>query len=178
MQISERMNFMKKQISTEQNEANIREVIRLLAETPLRLDAMSRQLSGEQLRVPLSHGERTPTEVLAHMLHCEAVTSQAIYLALLTDEPLLPDVHPERDLGKLLRLDMLPFEELLVYFKVRRKILLRVLESMTDKKWARVVQQSKKARTESIYWQARGQALHELEHVQDMERKLNKSFIK
>lgn len=162
---------MKKQISTEQNEANIHEVLHLLRETPLKMDALYRKLSREQLGAPLAPGERTPTEVLAHILHCESITSQAIYLALLTNEPLLPDVHPERDVAKLLRLDVLPFEELLAYFKVRRRILLRVLESLTGKKWSRTVQQPKKARKETVYWQARAQALHEFEHILDLENK-------
>ena len=167
---------MKKQIATEQTESNIREVLRLLAETPVKLEKVGRALSAKKLSSPLGPGERTPAEILAHILHCEAIASQAIYLALLENEPLLPDVHPERDLGKLLRLDVIPFEELLAYFKVRRKILLQVLESLTEKKWARVVQQPRKARKESVYWQARGHALHELEHLLDMETKLGISF--
>lgn len=110
--------------------------------------------------------------MLAHILHCEAITAEAIYLALLLDEPRLPDIHPARNLGKLLRLDMLSFEELLSYFKIRRTILLPVLEPLTNEKWSRVTQESKKARKESIYGRARGQALHELEHVVDLETKL------
>jgi hypothetical protein len=163
---------MKKQISTDQNEANIRKVMELLTEMPSRLESLQRQLSEKQLGTPLAPGERTPTEVLAHMLHCEAIAAESIYLALLTNEPMLPEVHPERDLGKLLRLDMLSFGELLSYFKLRRTILLRVLEPLTEKKWSRVVQQPQKARKESVYWCARGQALHELEHILDLEAKL------
>lgn len=163
---------MKKQISTEQTEANIREVLQLLTEMPSRWDALNRRIPEELLRQPLAPGERTPTEVLAHILHCDAITAESIYLALLTDEPMLPDIHPERDLGKLLRLDMLSFEELLSYFKIRRTILVGVLKPLTEKKWSRVVQQPKKARRESIYWRARGQALHELEHISELGSKL------
>ena len=165
---------MKKQIATEQTQSNIEEVLRLLRDMPAELESLSQRLSTEQLRAPIGLGERTPTEVLAHILHCEAITSQAIYLALLTDEPLLPHIHAERDLGRLLHMDMLSFAELLSYFKVRRTILLRVLEPLTEKKWSRVVRQAKKARKESVYWQARGQALHELEHLLDLETKLEK----
>jgi hypothetical protein len=163
---------MKKLISTDQNEANIREVLQLLRQMPAKLEALGNQVSEQQLRHPLASGERTPTEVLAHILHCEAITADSIYLALLMDEPMLPDIHPERDLGKLLRLDVLSFAELLSYFKLRRTILLRVLESLTEKNWSRVVQQPKKARRESVYWRARGQALHEWEHLLDLEAKL------
>jgi hypothetical protein len=169
---------MKKQISTQQTDENIREVLRLLRETPEKIGALSRGLTARQLADPLGPGERSFTATLAHLLHCEAVTSQAIYLALLQHEPLLADVHAERDLGKLLRLDLLAFEELLSYFKMRRTILLRVLEILTPGQWSRVVRAQKKERRESVYWQARAQALHELEHLQDLETKLLQNSYK
>lgn len=135
---------MKKQISTEQNESNIREVMQLLSELPARLESLRRDLSEEQLRKPLAPGERTPTEVLAHILHCEELTSHAIYLALMTNEPLLPDIHAERDLGKLLRLDLQPFDKLFEYYRLRRAVLMRILEALTEKQWSRTVREAKK----------------------------------
>lgn len=167
---------MKKQVSTEQTDANIKEVIRLLAETPEKLERLSRGLSEEQLHRPLGAGERSFTEVLAHLLHCEAITTESIQLALLKDEPLLAGIHAERDLGKLLRLDLLPFPELSNYFILRRKILLCVLNSLDDKQWSRCVREEEKRRKESVYWRARGQALHELEHLLDLANKLQKSY--
>lgn len=163
---------MKKQISTEQTESNIRAVMQLLAQMPERLELLRSELSAERLLMPPAPGERTPTQVLAHILNCEAITSQAIHLALLTNEPLLPDIHAERDLGKLLQLDLQPFDDLLTYFKLRRTVLLRILAALTEKQWARTMREAKKQRKESVYWRARGQALHELEHVLDLEDKL------
>jgi hypothetical protein len=168
---------MKKQISTEQSESNIQQVLQLLRETPEKLKALSRGFQDQQLHEPLGPGERSVTETMAHILHCEALASQAICLALLIDEPLLPNLHPERDLGKLIHLDQMPFDDLLVYFKLRRTILLRILESLSEKKWSRVVREERKQRRESVYSQARGQALHELEHVLDLEDKLNRKPI-
>lgn len=165
---------MMKQISTEQTSENIKEVLRLLAETPGKLERLSKGLSEEQLQRPLGSGERSFTEALAHIIHCEALTADSIYLALLRDEPMIADLHAERDLGKLLRFDLLPFHELLAYFILRRTVLLRVLDPLTDKKWSRCIREAKKARKESVYWRARGQALHELEHVLDLEKKLAK----
>ena len=169
---------MKRQISTELTASNIDDVLQLLRETPDELSALSQGLSDRHLREPLGPGERSFTETLAHILHCEAITSQGIYLALLIHEPLLPNLHPERDLGKLIRLDRMRFEELLAYFKLRRTMLLRVLEPLTEKKWSRVVREEKKQRKESVYWQARGQALHEFEHVLDLEDKLSRKPFK
>lgn len=167
---------MKKQISTDQNQSNIEEVLRLMRETPERLESLGRSLSEEQLQTPLAPGERTPTGILAHIINCEALASESIYLALLKNEPLLAGLHAERDLGNLLRFDTLPFPDLLAYFKLRRTVLLRILESLTEKQWSRVVREAGKQRKESVFWRARGQALHELEHVLDLENKLAKSF--
>ena len=165
---------MKKQISTDLTDSNIKEVLRLLAETPARLESLSKGLSPEQLHKPLGSGERSFTEALAHLIHCEAITAESIYLALLKDEPFIANIHAERDLGKLLRFDLLPFSELLAYFKVRRTVLLRVLESLNEEKWSRCIRENGKQRKESVYWRARGQALHELEHLLDLESKLSK----
>ena len=165
---------MKKQISTDQTEANIEKVLRLLAESPERLEKLSKRLSDKKLHEPLGTGERSFTEVLAHILNCEAITTESIYLALMLKEPAIRRVHAERDLGKLIRLDQMPFGELMTYFKFRRAVLLKVLSSLTDKQWSKMMREEGKQRKESVYWRARGQALHELEHIQDLEVKLNK----
>jgi hypothetical protein len=164
----------KKQISTEQTESNIQEVLRVLAETPEQLERSSKGLSDKQLHEPLGKGERSFAQALAHLLNCEARSTEVIHLALLLKEPAFTPIHPERDLGKLLQYELLPFDELLDYFKFRRKVLLRVLETLDMKRWSRVAREEGKMRRESVYWQARGLALHELEHIQDLERKLNK----
>ena len=163
---------MKKQIPTEQNEANIREVLLLLAETPVQLEKLSNGLSDKKLREPLGKGERSFVEGLAHIINSEAITADAIYQALLLHEPMIADIHTERDLGKLLRFDLLSFPELLAYFRIRRSVLLRVLDSLSEDQWSRCIREAGKKRKESVYWRARGQALHELEHLQDLEEKL------
>ncbi len=163
---------MKKQISTAQTDSNIQEVMQLLKETPEKLEALSRGLTDKELQQPLGSGERSCTEALAHLINSEAITSEAIYLALMMDEPLIANIHAERDLGALLRFDLLPFAELLAYFKLRRTVLMRVLEALTEQEWSRVIREEKKQHKESVYWRARGQALHELEHLQDLEIKL------
>ena len=164
---------MKKAISTDLTRANIARVTELLRAIPVQLESLSRQLDGEKLRQPLGLGERSFTEVLAHLINSEARSSEAIYLALLAEEPLLPDIHSERQWGKLLRYDLLIFSDLLVYFKIRRAILLRVLAALTEAGWARVIREEGKKRKESVYWRARSLAMHELEHLTDLQTKLN-----
>jgi hypothetical protein len=164
---------MKKQISTAQTESNIQAVLHFLSETPDRLDGLSYGLMEPQLREPLGAGERSFLEALAHLLNSEARSSEAIYLALLADEPLFADVHSERQWGRLVRYDSMPFPELLAYFKFRRTILLSVLKPLSEEKWARCIREEGKQRRESVYWRARALALHELEHLEDLHGKLH-----
>jgi hypothetical protein len=71
-----------------------------------------------------------------------------------------------------LRYDLLPFSDLLSYFKVRRAVLLRVLYSLTEEQWGRAIREEGKKRKESLYWRARTIAMHELDHLTDLRNKL------
>ena len=166
--------WMKRTISTEPTKANIAKVMELLAEAPGKIESLSQYLTGEQLSLPLGDGERSFTEDLAHLIHCEARSSEAIYMALLLDKPFFSDIHPERQWGKLLRYDILPFADLLAYFKLRRSVLLRVLAALTEEGWARSIREEGKKREESVYWRARTIAMHELEHLTDLQNKLSR----
>lgn len=164
---------MIKQISTEMTKANIERILELLAETPSQLLGLSDGLDGEKLSRPFALGERSFLETLAHLIHCEDRSAAAIYSALLVHEPLMLKIHPERQLGKLLSLDQLTFTDLLTYFTLRRQIMWSVLAGLNDRQWQRVIREEGKKRKESVYWQARGLALHEQEHLLDLDRKLN-----
>lgn len=165
---------MKKAISTDLTGANIATVMKVLEETPGQLESLSQSRSEEHLRQPLGAGERSFTEVLAHLIHTEDRSSEAIYLALLMDVPLIPDVHPERQWGKLLKFDRLPFSELLAYFKLRRVVLSGVLASLTETQWGRSIREEGKKRQESVYWRARTIAMHELDHLTHLQNKLTR----
>jgi hypothetical protein len=160
---------MKKDISTEQTLENIAAVLALLRGMPNRLEAVSEKLTPAQLTTPVGPGERTPTEILAHMLHCEAVSVEMITLALSRKEPFISGIHPERDLGKLFNLSRYEFGQLKVYYDLRRQFLLTVLNGLTEKQWSRRVRKEGKKRRESVYWLARGQALHEDDHLKAIE---------
>lgn len=163
-----------KKISTDLTPTNIASIIEILIETPQKLETLSKPLTTEQLRQPLGEGERSFTQDLTHLLNREARSSEMIYQALLANEPLFIDIHPDRHLGKLLRFDLLDFQDLLAYFKIRRKILLRVLSSLKEEAWSRCVREEGKQRKESVYWRARTMAMHELDHLGDLESKLTK----
>ena len=132
-------------------------------------------MTDEQAREHPQPDERSILEIVVHLLNSEARSSEAIYLALLLDEPLMPDLHPERAWGKLLRYDLLPFPEMLAYFGLRRTILMPVLTGLNAEQWARRIQEPGKQRKESVYWRARALALHEYEHLAEIENKAERS---
>ena len=163
---------MKKAISTEPSPENMAHVIDLLADIPRRLENLCRGLNDARLHQPLVSGEWSFAETLAHLIHCEDRSSEAIYLALLVNEPLVPEVHPERRWGKLLRYDLLEISDLLVYFWMRRAVLLRILRSLNAVQWTRAIRETGKKRKESVHWRGRVMTLHELEHLSDLEATL------
>lgn len=165
---------MNKLLSTDQTHENISKILEVLTETPKRLEALSKELSKEKFREPLGKGERSFTEDLTHLINGEARSSEMIYQALLSHEPVFADVHPDRDWGKLTRFDLLDFSDLLDYFKTRRKILLRVLSGLKEAEWSRIIREEGKKRKESVYWRARTIVMHELDHVGDLEKKIQK----
>ena len=163
-----------KKISTDLTPTNLAKIIEILTETPQKLDALSKSLTNEGLRQPLGEGERSFTQDLAHLLNGEARSSEMIYQALLANEPFFADIHPDRHWGKLVRFDLLEFKDLLAYFKLRRTVLLRVLSGLKEADWSRCVREDGKQRKESVYWRARTIAMHELDHLGDLESKLTK----
>ena len=163
---------MRKTISTEITSANIAAIIDALAETADKLEMLSKSVPAKKLSQPFGKDERSFAEDVAHLINVEARSSEMIYQALLVDEPYFADIHPERDLGKLLRFDLLDIPDLISYFKTRRKVLLRVLSALTEAQWARSIREEGKKRKESVYWRARTIVMHELDHVGDLEKKL------
>ena len=163
---------MKKSISTELTSANIANVLAIIAESPAKLESLSKLVSPDQLDQPLGAGERSFIETIAHLLNTESRSADAIFPALLTNEPLMHNIHAERDWGNLMHYEQYPLSDLLGYYTFRRTVMLHVLNGLTEAQWARVIRQEGKQRKESVYWQARGLALHELEHLSDLESKI------
>lgn len=164
---------MKKSISTDFSASNFAKVLEILTETPKALSVLSKSIPKEKWNQPLGKGERTPVQVLAHILNSEARSAEMIYQALLVDEPYFVNIHPERDLGKLLHFELFDFSELLAYFNARRKMLLQVLSNLKEDDWGRTIREEGKQRKETVYLKARSLALHEAEHVGELQKKLS-----
>ena len=50
--------------------------------------------------------------------------------------------------------------------------MLRVLSELKEAQWSRSIREEGKQRKETVYWRARSLALHEVEHLGDLENKL------
>jgi hypothetical protein len=157
-------------LSTDLTKANIALALEMHSAAPRRLRKFAASRAAGTETEPLAPGERSAVEVLAHMLNVEARSAESLFLALLLTEPELPNIHPERDWGKLLRLEDLPFDRLVEYFELRATMLLRVLERLTEAQWSRTVREAGKARRESVYWRVRTLELHTDVHLRELER--------
>ena len=157
-------------ISTKTTKANIEKVLALLAETPGRLADLSDGLAADQLERPLAPGEWSQKQVLAHLIACAEVRSNRIFFALLLEEPVVPDVHPQRQWERLLRYEDRPYGDLLPDFRLRRQVLLSVLRPLSEADWGREVRGDKRAH--SVFNLARNIALHEYGHCNDMQDQL------
>lgn len=147
---------------------NREKILGILADTPARLQGLSQVRSAVGRSTPLAPDQWSLTEVLAHLNACADLSTEAIYYAILVDNPVLPDVHPQRNWANLLRYDKFSFEEQLVSFTFKRKVLLGQLSGMSKSQWERPVTRRGK-RQENLYRVARSLALHEFEHLAQLE---------
>jgi hypothetical protein len=159
-------------LSTELTKANMALALEMLSTAAGRLRKFAASQKPGSDTEPLAPGERSAVQVVAHMLNVEARSAESVYLALLLKEPELPDIHPERDWGKVLRLEDLPFDRLVEYFELRTTMLLQVLDRLTEAQWSRTVREAGKARRESVYWRVRTLVLHTDVHLQELERRI------
>jgi hypothetical protein len=151
-------------IPTKHSPQNIEKILGTLVDTPARLRTLSRARSRTELSAPLSPGQWSFTEVLAHLNACAELSTQAIYYALLVENPVLPDVHPQRNWAKLLRYDRFSVGDLLTSFSFRRVILSGKLSKLSEVQWERPMTRGRK-RPENIYRIARSLAIHEVDHI-------------
>jgi hypothetical protein len=130
----------------------------------------------DELDTPLGEGKRSAKGMLIHVLNCDWVVNEQIYLALLKKTPKVMRIHPERDFGKRIQLGNLSFSELADYYTLRRRILISVLENLKPKDWDRSIEQEGKARKETVYLLVRGTAIHEYHHANVAKKMMDRIF--
>ena len=163
--LKKQMDTIKKSIPTTQSGSGIDAIYSILDSTHDELLELSRLVPFENHDKPLMTGKRSFRENLIHLLNVENLDSMIITQALTFDKPEVLPLHSERDIGKLSMYNDLNTNELLSYFKLRRKILMKLFLSLSNEQWQRQIIELHKSRQESVYWRARGLALHEYEHI-------------
>lgn len=163
-----------KQLKTTISDERIGLALAHLELAPLRLQNLAADLSQADLTKPLGEGERSFKRDLTHLCYCAERGAAPIHHALLLEEPFMPRIHAERDWGKLMSYEDFAIAELLAYFRFQRRALIRVLRRLRPAQWQRSVRREGVKRLESVYYCARGLCLHEMEHLEDLARKLGK----
>ena len=162
------MNSFKKSIPTVFSDSAVKCIYLILDSTYDELLNLSKQIPDQDHSKPLNPGRRSFRENIIHILNMEELNLMLLAQALIIDKPEVLKIHSERDIGKLKIFEPLSTKELLSYFKLRRKILLNLLQSLSREQWSRVIIEKNKTRQESVYWRTRTLALHEYEHIQIM----------
>ncbi len=169
-------NTLYKRLKTQASAERIALVLDHLAVGPQRLENLRAGLSAGELTRPLGEGERSFKRDVTHLIYCAERGTDPIHHALLLREPFMPRIHAERDWGKLMGYEAFDIEELMAYYRFRRRALLRILRGLSRDDWERTVQREGVKRSESVYYAARGLCLHELEHLEDLSGKLGKAL--
>ena len=132
--------------------------------------ALSCGLNEAELTTPLGAGERSFKRDLTHLIYCAERGADPIHHALLLQDAFMPRIHAERDWGALMRYEAFEIAALMAYFEFRRAALLGILHGLSQAQWARSVRREGVRRRESVYYCARGLAIHELGHLEGLGR--------
>lgn len=155
----------KKEIPTKISELALQKIYEILESTPEKLNKISGYFKNENFNKPIIPGKRSFRETLLHILNIEALNYTTIYPALLLDKPEVYPLHAERDIQRLGLFENFTREELLTGFMYERKKTINFFNVLSPEQWSRQIIELNKKRKESIYWRARGLALHDYTHI-------------
>ena len=149
----------------------IEQVLTLLAETPLRIAALTANLELAKLHTSPNHDEWSANYVLAHLRACADVWGNCIAEIIAEDRPALRAVNPRTWIKQTDYLE-LEFRPSLHSFTVQRTDLLAVLEPLPRDGWSRTatVTGAGKPLQRTVLFYAQWLAGHERQHVKQIER--------
>jgi len=148
---------------------SVDEILRLLAEAPSRLSALTAAIAAEMLRTPSVPDEWSAVEVLAHLRSCADVWGGYMSKIIAEDQPTLRAISP-RTWMKKTDYRTLEFQPSLQAFAAQRDELVAMLKALPPEGWERsaTVKEGDKVRTWTVYGYARRLVLHEQIHIQQM----------
>lgn len=165
-QLNKLVQKKKKEIPTSLSDAALDNIFETLENTPRYLTSAAANHFNEKSSVdPIITGKRSFRETVIHLLNIEALNYTTIYPAFLLSNPKVYPLHAERDFGKLNLFVNFRMPELLLAFDLERRKSLCFLKSLKKSDWSKKLIEENKKRQETIYWRARGLAIHDYTHV-------------
>ena len=149
----------------------IEQVLSLLAETPLRLAALTAGLAPSQLHTAPARDAWSANDVLAHLRACADIWGNCIVTMIAEDRPTLRAVNPRSWINKTDYLE-LEFRPSLRSFAKQRADLLAVLDPLPLKGWSctATVTGAGAVLERTVLFYGRWLAGHERPHVKQVER--------
>jgi hypothetical protein len=149
----------------------IEQALALLAETPVRIAALTADLASAQLHTRPNPGEWSANDVLAHLRSCADVWGMCITVILDKDRPTIKAVNPTTWIKKTDYPEQ-EFEPSLRAFATQRAELLAVLKPLAPEAWSRAatVTGAGKPRERTVYTYAQWLVNHERTHINQIDR--------
>lgn len=144
----------------------IAEMLKLLAETPERITAVTQYLTSAQLYTKPDPKSWSINDILAHLRACADVWGQDIDAMLAQNTPTLRYLSPRTYLRKT-NYASLEFGPSFQIFCEQRTELLKTLHNLTFAEWARDAKI--KGRQHTVFSHVRRTALHESGHCEQIE---------
>ena len=89
---------------------------------------------------------------------------KCVFLKILLNKPKVCPLHAERDFDRLNLFEHFQTCELLSVFDLERRKTLSFLTRLKKEDWSKELIEENKKRQETIYWRARGFAIHDYTH--------------
>lgn len=152
--------------------AEIENYLNLLTELPQRIAKSTKGIDDARLQFKADKKAWAVNDILAHLRSCADVWGDSVEAMLAEDHPKVPYHHPRQWIKKTNYLE-LSFQESFQAFQAQRNEFLKVLKGLSLADWSRGA--TIKGREHTVFTQVRRLALHESEHVEQIESLLRSS---
>lgn len=158
--------MMKSKIKNSIEYKTIQMVIGLLEKTPFEIENRTKGIVSLQLQTRPDPDSWSAVEILAHLHACATIWGKSIEKMLQENDPIINDTHP-RKWEKLSEFSVMSFEEPFHKFTCHRKNLISRLITLSVDDWEKGGWIKDKKHT--VFSQARRMALHEFDHLDQLE---------
>jgi hypothetical protein len=154
----------------------VEKTLKLLTETPRRLESLSRGLGNARLHFRSAEEPWSANDILAHLRACADVWGQSIMAMIAQEHPTLRYISPRTWIRKKDYPEQ-EFRVSLEAFTKQREALLGILKTLRTEDWSRdaTFTATTKGREQTVLSYAERMAEHENEHCTQIETLLKKT---